>query len=235
MRFIAFFIASIISAMPTMVIAQHPMVLARLTDWNSAAPQPLATVLTGEVMKSALAVQKNKGGCLPTSAAIDSVTPATSVRFVFQGVLARQLKNAWTVSARHPNCGAEIVRYAVVQKSDDALYSFRINQGRSIANESLIGDTFPVATVAATVALKKAQINCDGTDAQLGITRIEEEESDLGPDVFGVRYKGSWREIWPLTMCGRTVDVGIRFTADGDGGAFHNIKGNAVTILPKVG
>lgn len=236
MRLLSLTVALTISLVFVSANAQVPLVLDMLKRFNDAAPVPQSSVLVSEVMKSALTIQKDKGGCLPTSAVIDTVTPATGVRFALQQIVARQMKNAWTVIVRHPNCGNDIIRYAVVQQSDDSLYSFRINRGQSNANESLIGDTLPSALAMSFLTLKRAKIDCDikdDKDFTMGVTRIVRESTDLGPETYGVRYIGIWQEIWPITLCGRTVEVGIDFKADGDGGAYTDIKNDNVKLLPK--
>jgi hypothetical protein len=65
---------------------------------------------------------------------------------------------------------------------------------------------------------------CDGKDMKMGPTRVSSQGADLGPDVYGVRYVGSWSEVWQFETCGKTFDVPVEFTADGDGGAYTNIK-----------
>jgi hypothetical protein len=211
--------------------AQHPLILQRLTAWNAAAPQPAAATIQEQVMKAALAAQKRSGGCMPAAAVIDSVAPATSVRFIFQGILAGQLRNGWTVAARHPNCGTTPVRYTIFEDSSGAFNTIRTNRGLSLANESLIGDTWPLALLQAAATAKRNGIECAAESAELGITRVVEEEPGLGADVYGVRYSGSWSEVWPVELCSRTVEVTIRFTADGDGGAYSNLKGTEAKLL----
>lgn len=212
--------------------AQHPLILQRLTSWNAAAPQPAPATIQEQVMTAAVAAQKSSGGCVPTSAVIDSVVPATSVRFVFQGILAGQLKNGWTATARHPNCDAAPVRYTISEDSAGTLATIRTNRGLSLANESLIGDTWPLAVIQAAVTAKRNGIECDPKSATLGVTRVAKEEPGLGADVYGVRYTGSWSEVWPVELCGRTVEVTVRFTADGDGGAYTDLKGTEAKLLP---
>ncbi len=87
-------VATIAVTSTTAGFAQHPLILQRLTAWNAAAPQPAPAKVQEQVMKAAIAAQKSSGGCVPTGVVIDSATPATSVRFVFQGILAGNLKNA---------------------------------------------------------------------------------------------------------------------------------------------
>lgn len=211
--------------------AQHPLILQRLTAWNAAAPQPAAATIQEQVMKAAMVAQKRSGGCIPTSAVIESVMPATSARFVFQGILAGQLKNAWTVTARHPNCDATPVRYTMSEDSTGAIRTIRTNRGLSLANESLIGDTWPLAVLQAAATAKRNGVECDPESATLGVTRVAKEEPGLGADIYGVRYTGSWSEVWPVELCGRTVEVTVRFTADGDGGAYSDLKGTEAKLL----
>lgn len=216
----------------TAAYAQHPLILQRLTAWNAAAPQPAATAIQEQVMKAAVVAQKRSGGCVPTGAVIDNVVPATSVKYVFQGILAGQLKNGWTVTARHSNCDATPVRYTISQDSAGALTTVRTNRGRSLANESLIGDTWPLAVIQAAATAKRNGFECDPKGASLGVTRVAKEEPGLGADVYGVRYTGSWSEVWPVELCGRTVEVTVRFTADGDGGAYTDLQGTEARLLP---
>lgn len=212
--------------------AQHSLILQRLTAWNAAAPQPAGMTIEEQVLKSAVAAQKRSGGCVPTGAIIDKVVPATSARFIFQGILAGQLRNGWTVTARHPNCDATSVRYTMTEDSAGVLSTIRTNRGHSLANESLISDTWPLALLQASATVKRHGLECDPQGATLGMTRVEKEEPGLGADVYGVRYSGSWTEVWPVELCGRTVEVTVRFTADGDGGAHTDLKGTQSRLLP---
>jgi hypothetical protein len=50
--------------------------------------------------------------------------------------------------------------------------------------------------------------------------------------MFGVRYTGDWSEMWTLQLCGRTVEVGLMFTPDGDGGARYQVSESASKVLP---
>lgn len=188
-------LAALAANFTTAAYAQHPLIVERLEAWNAAAPQPASSIIQQQVMEAALVAQKRSGGCVPTSTAIDSVVPATSVKFVFQGILARQLKNGWTVTARHPNCGATPVRYTISEDSAGALTTIRTNQGLSLANESLIGDTWPLAVLQATATAKRNAVTCNSNDASLGVIRVAKEEPGLGADVYGVRYAGSWSEV----------------------------------------
>lgn len=234
MRLLILFVISMTCMVSAPSEAQAPSDVEIFKVFNEVTPPPSTAIITSEVMKSALETQKSKGGCLPSSAVIDMVTPATAARFVSDGLKARQIRNAWTVIVSHPNCGSDIVRYALVKQYNDSHYAFRINRGRSNANESLIGDTFPQAVLGAVVALKRAGIDCSSTEPTLGVTRIAEESSDLGPDFYGVRYKGSWREVWPIMLCNRTVEIIVSFRADGSGGAYTGNNEKENKLLPEI-
>ena len=216
------------------VHAQHPLVLQKLNEWNNAAPAPNSDEFIEEIRKSSKKIYGSNEACAASSIAIEEVYPATADRYVFGALIRRQLRNAWTVTARLPGCDAAPVRFMVMQHNDKSLRTIRVNRGASYAHDSLIGDTLPLAVLAASSKMKREGISCDvGDDFNLGVTRIGSEEDGLGRNIFGVRYKGSWSEIWPINMCGRTVEVSVKFTADGDGGAYTNLKGDKVTLLPK--
>jgi hypothetical protein len=208
--------------------AQHPLVMQRLTELNAAAPPLSQQVLTAQVTTAAEKLYADRPGCVASGLVLDKPASAVAERSVFTGALNRQLRGGWTVLARHPACDPAPVRYMVVQDAGGAFRTFRVNRGQSHAHESLIGDTWPLVILSAEAFLARAKIACkDGKAAKLGVTRIA-DESELGPDLFGVRYKGSWTEIWPVEICSETLDVSIIFTADGDGGAYTNIKGDQI-------
>jgi len=231
-RLVLLLLAAFAAILTSAAYAQHPLILERLTAWNAAAPQPAPSIIQQQVMEAALVAQKRSGGCVPTSTAIDSVVPATGVKFVFEGILAGQLKNGWAVTARHPNCDTTPVRYTISEDSAGALTTIRTNRGLSLANESLIGDTWPLVVLQATAVAKRGAFTCDSNGASLGVIRVAKEEPGLGADVYGVRYVGSWSEVWPVELCGRTIEVTVRFTADGDGGAYTDLKGAEAKLLP---
>lgn len=214
--------------------AQHPLVLQKLTDLNAATPAPSKQVVSSQIAKAAATLYPDKPGCAATGLTVEKIMPATAERHVFNGALRGQMRNGWTVIARHPACDSAPVRYMITQDPAGEFRTFRVNRGQSYAHESLIEDTWPLAILATESILARAGIACNEPKAaKLGITRVVDEESDLGPDVFGVRYKGSWTEIWPIAICGETLEIPIRFTADGDGGAYTDIKGDGIKRLPK--
>lgn len=207
------------------VHAQHPLILQKLKEWNAAAPQPSTEVLLAEVKGAVQRIYPENGRCLAQGITVVAVEPATAERYVFNEVAWRRLKNAWTVVVRHEGCDKASVRYMVIQGIDGRMNTIRVNRGVSYAHDSLIGDTLPMVMIAADTNFSQAGVTCGGdAKARLGVIRIEKEELDLKPAVSGVRYSGSWLEIWPIEKCDYVIEIPVSFTADGDGGAYYNLR-----------
>lgn len=213
--------------------AQHPLILNKLNAWNDASPQPPNDVLHSLVQEKAQEIYAGDDVCSRSQLSIVSVGPATADRFAFTGLIQGRLKNAWFVVTRNPDCEDSTTRYMIIQNIDDSFHTVRVNRGNSYAWESLIGDTFPLAKIAAVTTLMSNQIDCAiDSDAELGVVRVSSEDEQLGEDTFGIRYSGSWSEIWPISVCGRVVEVFVSFRADGDGGAYSDLPGDKRQILP---
>ena len=214
--------------------AQHPLVLQKLNEWNDAAPVPSTEKLKEQIQSTAREVYELNDACASSAIFVDRIHPATADRFVFNALIRKQMRNAWTLIVRMPGCDAAPVRYMVMQDTDDSLKTIRVNRGISYASDSLISDALPSARIAADIALNRAGVSCEiADDFKLGVIRIESEEEGLGADLFGVRYTGSWDEVWPIETCGRIAEVLVKFTADGDGGAYFHVPGDQVKILPR--
>ncbi|WOK35774.1 hypothetical protein [Sphingomonas sp. C3-2] len=213
--------------------AQHPLILNRLNGWNQAAPAPSDLVLTAEVRRKASEIYGASSACTNSDITLAKVEPASADRYAFNALVRGAIKNAWFVTARMVGCDPAPVRYMVTQNLDDSLKTIRVNRGVSHTWESLLGDTLPSVQLAANAALQRKGLSCSADDkSSLGVLRIAFEEPDLGSNTFGIRYAGSWTEVWPIEACKQTVEVSIRFTADGDGGAYTHIPGDKTRILP---
>lgn len=210
--------------------AQHPLVLSKLQELNAAAPQPSAEQLQKEIGVKAKAFAEANGQCVPTGISVREVAAITGARDVLQAALGGLIKNGWTAYAEHVGCPAGVRRYMVLMKADGTLIAAQVNEGRSFANPSIMRDTSALAALGALQKVRSVDANCDGKDMGMGPTRVAGTSPDLGPDIYGVRYVGSWTEIWQFRTCGKLVDVPIEFRADGDGGAYSDIKEDGVTI-----
>lgn len=226
--FSAFFLLSSASA----AYAQHPVVLERLESWSEATPAPTEAILTAEVRKAAADIY-SADGCTNSALAFEEIEPATADRFAFNAIIRGTMLNAWFVTVRLPECDNSAVRFMVMKNADDSFQTIRVNRGASNAWESLISDTLPLAQTAAAAALLREGVKCEiGSAAKLGATRIASEEADLSAETFGIRYSGSWSEIWPIETCNQNLEVLVVFQADGDGGAYTRLPGDQIRVLP---
>ena len=213
--------------------AQDPVVLARIEEMNRQAPQPSAERIRAALVESAAAIGAAAGECVPRDLTVAEVSPATGVRAVLQGIVSGQVRNAWLAYATHGGCPAPgPFRYMIVQRQDGSLVAPLVNEGRSIANPSIMRDTSAHAALAVFARARDVDAGCDGRDMKMGPTRVVSQSDDLGPDVYGARYVGSWREVWRFETCGRAFDVPVEFRADGDGGAYTNVSASGVSLVP---
>ena len=222
---------ALLAVTTTPALAQQQLVIDRLTDLNAKAPQPPIPVLQAAVQTGASAYSAAKKTCSPTSVQVSEVAPITGAGVILPAILSGKIRNAWTLYANHVGCpGEDTVRYMVLQLPDDSLRAARVNEGRSLANPTIMRDTSAMAALAALRQAKIVDPSCKGDDMAMGSTRVVSRSKDLGPEKFGSRYAGSWGEVWQFRICGRTFDVPIDFTADGDGGAYTNVKASAATF-----
>lgn len=213
--------------------AQNQMVLDRIRQMNEQAPQPSAEQVLTAITASAAAMGAATGRCVPNAITVTEVTPATGARDVLQGVVGGQLRNGWVAYATHTGCPSTgPFRYIVLQRADGTLMAPLVNEGRSIANPTIMRDTSAQAAVVAFQKARQLDASCDGSDMDMGPTRVTGQSADLGPDVYGVRYVGSWTEVWRFRTCGRSFDVPVEFRADGDGGAYTEVKGTEIVVVP---
>lgn len=200
------------------VAAPHPMVMQALTRLQVAEPARADLSVAVGAAAAKYCPAKDAGAF-----DIATVTPATADRFVFGRALSGTLRGGWFVSGTNAPCDPAPMRFLVLQPANGPLQVTRVNRGESMAWASLIEDTVLKAALAADVALKRRGLSCDGAPT-FGPIRVSERGATMTAPVFGVTYEGSWQEVWPVALCGKTVDVTVRFQADGDGGAYLNIK-----------
>lgn len=217
--------------------AQDPQAIAKIAALDARAPLPERALISQEILRSAVKFAAKRKWCMPTKVEIESTSPMTGVRNIIDGILANQIRNGWVVYVQQSGCAAqaELFRYGVVQRVDGGLVAFPINRGRTIASLSLVQDTGPPAGVAALRAIHaqdRPGKKCNDSDIDMVSMRVVSTSKDLGPDVFGVRYVGSWREMWRFVACAKHIDVPVDFTADGDGGADIHVDQREIAIVP---
>jgi hypothetical protein len=214
-------------------LAQNAQVLERLKAADAAAPAPARAELTAKIVEAAAKRAAAGKGCAPSAIRIDRVDPLTGAGGIFAAVVQGQMRNAWSVMAFEQGCSdPDPMRYIVLQRPDASLVVAPVNRGYAIANPTIMRDTSANAGLVAFRTVQAADAGCKGDGMDMERTRIDRQDPGLGPDVYGVRYTGGWREIWTFGVCGRRVEVPVTFTADGDGGAYSNIEGGSARILP---
>jgi hypothetical protein len=216
------------------VAAQHPQVLSALSEMNRRAPPPEDSELVQGALGATVSAAERFGGCKPTSVSISGLRPTTGDRQVMAGVLAQQLRNGWRFEGQLEGCGAaETADFLAIQPASGPLQVILLNFGTSLTSYSVARDAMPQAIMLAGIMLKKAGTECSATDLErIMRSRVAERSKNLGPEMFGVRYTGDWTEVWTLQLCGRTVEVGLMFTPDGDGGARFQVSERASKVLP---
>jgi hypothetical protein len=227
-------VAAVLACAASAAVAQNPVVLERLRQMNEQAPQPSIEQVRTAIAATAAAHASAAGRCAPTAIDVTDVSPATGARDILQGVLSGQVRNGWIAHATHTGCPSPgPYRYMVLQRPDGTLVAPLVNEGRGIANPAIMRDTSAQAAIAVFVKVRDIDPACDGRDMEMGPVRVASQSADLGPDVYGVRYTGSWTELWRFTTCGRTFDVPVEFRADGDGGAYTNVKASEIVAVAR--
>jgi hypothetical protein len=225
-------ITFVIVIFPQDVLAQNQLVVQRLDKENAEHPTLSRADAKSAIFEKVKMIAESKGQCVPTNITVEAPAAITGDPFLFPMVLAGNVKNVWRVYAQYEGCNNDLVqRFALIDNSDDKRIAVPINPGRSLTTVKLMRDTSPSAGLQAAAAARRQKPDCDAKDMELISTHVTSESKDLGPEIYGVRYVGSWTESWRLKTCGLVFDVPITFSADGDGGAYTNINGDAVLEL----
>ena len=218
---------------PGLLAAQDARQVAEFQAVNAREAAPETATIAAEA-KALLAIMVKAGQltCTPTAAAIDSIAPATATRLVIDGINAGKLLNGWTANAKLEGCPeAPVTRLIVLRMTDASLLVRIINRGETLTTASQMRDSSAGAAMAAVAAIRKTVPGCEGDGMAMGATRVAAQDSNLGPDVFGSRFAGSWSEVWRFSACGVEADVPIGFKADGSGGVFSDIRGAETRIV----
>lgn len=199
---------------------------------NANAPTPAGDMVKASLLETLQAIARDKGQCVPTGVAVHGIESATAVRAVVLSVQSGQLRNAWTVYGRGEGCeGAPQLRFILLGLTDGGLRVAAINEGESLANLSLMQDASSLAALSAFQLVRAAEPQCAGDGMQMGPTRILERSADLGPNYHGVYFSGSWKEAWTFTVCGKSAEVPVEFTPDGQSGASFRVVGTEARLL----
>jgi hypothetical protein len=199
---------------------------------NAANPAPTAAEIMPVALEVLRANPRAGDGCVPTGLSIDTPRPVTASRHIVQLIRAGEVRNGWTVYARTEGCGeTRPLRMVVIRPASGPLLAVALLHGEGIANPTLVIDTRDAARTAAGAMAGRLIPGCVSGGIALDSVRTVSQSEDLGPDFYGARYRGSWREAWTFVACGRRIELPITFTADGESGANYSIHASEARLL----
>lgn len=203
---------TLMTAGPAAALA--PEDLQRWAAINAAAPSPSPDL-------ARQAISAAQADCPATGATLGVITPVTAWPRVDAAVAAGQLVNAWAVIIQRADCAQAFARYILLQDTTGGLTAQLVHIGRSHVDlDSMAGG---VMTKAMRTAGAAAARDIPGCSPELvtrtgALARIDLiEDAAIGPDRYGLRDSGTWREAWVFGICGRTLTVTMAFEATPDG------------------
>lgn len=210
--------------------AQFQRDIAELNRKPLPDGEPLARAVGAAVAFDAR--QRNR--CAPNKISLGALAPVTLDGMVTSMIAGGQIENAWLVSARLDDCPpAAPIRILLFRMADGTtLQGVFAGQGESLAWPSLAREGLR-ATVAHVVAtLRRSDPACAPKDMTATDATVVDRSPDLAPDVYGIRLKGSWREVWTFEPCGHRITVPIGFRTNGAGGAYWDIDATGIVYVP---
>jgi hypothetical protein len=194
--------------------AQESEALQRWAEINAAAPAP-----STELARAAITAAQ--ADCPAAGASLGVIEPVTAWPRVDAAITAGQLVNAWAVIVQRADCPQALARYILLQDASGGLTAQLVHVGRSFVDlDSMAGG---VMTKAMRTAGAAAARDIPGCSPELvartgALARIDMiDDAAIGPDRFGLRYSGTWREAWVFGICGRTLTVMMDFEGAPDG------------------
>jgi len=173
---------------------------------------------------------KLRGRCAPSSIRLGRLEPVSLDGMVTALIVKGQIENAWLVSVKLDNCPpADPLRVLLFRAPDgQRLQAIFAGQGESLAWPTLARGALRATVAQAAARLRLADPKCTPRELTPVSVRVAGQSDDLGPNVYGIRLKGSWQEVWAFAPCGHSIGVPISFTADGKGGAYWDIDEAAI-------
>ena len=228
--------SALILCVPSTGAAQRPNLVNELTALDAKSKRPSDDRIRELIIATATTISATQKTCAPTAIKIESVSAITGAAMVVDAIDTGKLHNGWAVMTKHVGCtNTGPFRYVVFELPDSSYIARFVNEGRSFANLSIMRDASKSAALVGLHVIDVKGPPCDGKDMKLGVTRVESQEPGLGPEIFGVRFTGSWTEIWPFLACGKIAEVKLVFRADGEGGAYWDIKQDQVRLIDDKG
>ena len=203
-------------ALAAPAFALAPEDLQRWAAINAAAPAPAA-----EAARQAIAAAQ--ADCPADGATLGVISPVTAWPRVDAAITDGQLVNAWAVTIQRADCPPPraFARYILLQDTSGALVAQMVHVGRSYVDlDSMAGGVMTRAMRTAGAAAARDIPGCSTERVAYtgALSRIDMiEDKDIGPDRFGLRDSGTWREAWVFGICGRTLTVMMDFEGTPEG------------------
>lgn len=223
--------AAVLAAAPA--AAQDGEFVRFLERTNAEVPAPDAAEMAPVALALLQQLHREMERCVPTGVRMDAARPMTATRHMVEMIRAGEVRNGWTAYGRLDGCDeARPLLFIVLRPASGPLIVVPVTFGETIANPTLILDSRGPATMAAGAMARQLVPGCpESGQAALDGMRVVSRSDDLGPDVYGVRYRGTWREAWTFSACGRRVELPITFTADGESGAGYSIHASEARLV----
>ncbi|RVT92534.1 hypothetical protein [Sphingomonas crocodyli] len=225
-------------AVPAAAAPLDPMAgaqeMARQLDAINAKPLPEGEPLARAVADVLRVDAERRGGCMPAAVKLGVLRPVTLDNFVTQAIVAGRIENGWLVSATVENCPDEDPARILVLRGADgqSLSAFYDGRGEGLAWPSLARAVMPAIVRPALAKLALSDPRCKPVGIAPVAVRVASRSADLSPDRLGLRYKGSWSEVWSFAPCGHRIAVPVTFTADGKGGAGWDVAEDKIVYKP---
>ncbi len=215
---------------PTM----SPTEMARRIEGLNKLPLPDNTQLAVAVLNAVRADAARRGRCHPQTISLAPLSPVTLDAMVSDMIVKGTIENGWLVSVKIDNCPPDDpIRVLVLRAADGhSLAAFFVGQGESLAWPSVIKDALRGLVGATSQKLRAMDANCMPKDLTPTGVRVVTRSPDLTPDRYGVRFKGSWSEVWQFEPCNHRIGIPIDFIADGKGGALWKIPADKIVYRP---
>lgn len=197
-------------------------------------PLPDGEPLARAVGAAVAVDSQQRGRCAPARITLGPLEPVSLDGSITAMIEKGQIENAWLVSVKLDDCPpADPIRVLLFRSADGRkLQGVFAGQGESLAWPTLSRAALRATVAKAVARLRLADPKCAPRELTPVAVRIADRSADLGPNVYGIRLKGSWSEVWAFEPCGHRIAVPIRFTTDGKGGAHWDIDQSRIVYRP---
>jgi len=202
-----------------------PAVFKRDLEELNRNPLPDDAALARAVGTAVAVDARQRGRCAPKKIRLGKLAPVSLDGMITTMIAKGQIENGWLVRVTLDDCPpADPIRVLLLRAADGrTLQGIFAGQGTSYAWPSLSREALRGAVSTALKQLRTADSACNPRDITPTGMRIAGSSADLGPDVYGIRLKGSWNETWTFEPCGHRIEVPIAFRTNGNGGAYWDI------------